>query len=143
MTIGNIKPFLLLLCGAAMLAGCQEKRENPILSKPTHEILNWIDQNKTAEVEACAEYWADPKTAPHSEIALCETVAKALIDEMNYQGFVENAQESDLYLPAIWRELHKKFVVRAEHKKETAKQNAEVKSQPKSIFGNFPKNTKW
>lgn len=143
MTLHSNKLILIALCSASLLSACQEPRENPLLSKPTYELLNWIDTNKNAEVEACSEFWADPKTAPHSELVICEAVAKALIEEINYQGFVEGAIEKDLYLPVIWRELHKKFVIRAESKKETARQNEEVKSQPKSIFGNFPTNTKW
>ncbi len=130
MTIGNTKPFFLLLCTAAMLSGCQEKRENPLHSKPNHEILNWIDKNKNAEVEACAQHWADPKTAPHSELVICEKVSKDLVDEMNYQGFVEGAIEKDLYLPVIWRELYKKFVVRAENLKSSAKSAAKLKNSP-------------
>ena len=142
MTIGHKRTLVFILCSGAMLGGCEE-RKNPILLKPTHEVLNWIDQNKTTEVEACAQYWADPQKALKIDLKLCKPVAQNLINEMNYQGLVENAQESDIYLPVIWRELHKKFEARANIKKETAKQNAEVKSQPKSIFGNFPTNTKW
>ncbi len=143
MTLHRNKLILIALCSASLLGACQKPRENPLLSKPTPELLNWIDTNKNAEVEACAEFWADPKTAPHNKLVVCETAAQDLIEEMNYQGFVEGAREKDLYLPVIWRQLHEKFVIRAKHKKEVARQLEEVKTKPKSIFGNQPKNTKW
>jgi hypothetical protein len=95
----------LMIAMSLTVAACQE-RENPLMQMESRDVASWLWQNKTPEMTACASHWADPKTAPRGELKTCKSVAKAIADEMNYQGFAENIHPEDLDIPLVWRDYN-------------------------------------
>ncbi|PCI98719.1 MAG: hypothetical protein COB14_07425 [Alphaproteobacteria bacterium] len=134
-------PLLIILCSSALLCGCQkEPRENPLLLKDKGEVLTWLFENKSAEIETCAQYWADPKIAAHSELVLCEKVAEKLANEINYQGFLQHVTAQDLHIPIYWREINERIERNKERKKQIEKNQAKRKANP--MFNRLEKQMK-
>lgn len=124
------KTLFLAFCATTILTGCQEDRKNPLLDKPTHEVVQWIFENTNSEIEDCAQSWADPKTALSSDLERCKSVASKLAEEMNYVGFSQEIRADDLDVPIIWREFNAKVQKREEWDKHLEEQ----KNDPNSIY---------
>ncbi len=103
----NNKMILLTCCAITILTGCQEERKNPLLSRPTMEILSWISMNKTQEIVACSKHWSTPEEALPSELKNCDSVAQNLAETMNNQKFAEDVRGKDIHLPYLWKEFYR------------------------------------
>ncbi|MGH1379152.1 MAG: hypothetical protein ACRBB3_10060 [Alphaproteobacteria bacterium] len=124
------KTILLAFCATTILTACQEERKNPLLDKPTQEVVQWIFENTDSKIEDCAQSWAEPKTALSTDLERCQSVASQLAEEMNYVGFSQNIRVDDLDVPIIWREFNAKVQKREEWNEHLKKQ----KNDPNSIY---------
>tara|TARA_B100001989_G_C24500363_1_gene444552 strand:- start:212 stop:628 length:417 start_codon:yes stop_codon:yes gene_type:complete len=129
------KTLFLAFCATTILTGCQEDHKNPLLDKPTHEVVQWIFENTSAEIEDCAQSWADPKTALSSDLERCQSVASKLAEEMNYVGFSQDVRVADLDVPIIWREFNAKVQKREEWNDSLKKHKTDPGSMENNLKG--------
>ncbi len=129
----NNRTILLAFCATAILTGCQEERKNPLLDKPTHEVVNWLFENTNSNIEECAQSWADPKTALASDLERCQSVASKLAEEINYVGFSQNVIVDDLNVPIIWRSFNEKVKNRNEWEKNIQERQKQSEKNLKGL----------
>lgn len=117
-------PLAVAVISLTALSACEE-RKNPLLEKHPEQLRAYLYDNADADVLACAPLWADPRTAPPISLKECKKTAKALADEINYQGFAEKVTPDDLNLPIVWKDIHDHAVDMAERKADIKRRLAE------------------
>lgn len=131
----NNKTLLLAFCATTLLTACQEERKNPLLDKPTQEVVQWIFENTDSNIEDCARSWAEPKEALSTDLERCQSVASQLTEEMNYVGFSQNVRVEDLDVPIIWREFNSKVQKREEWNDSLKKHKTNPNSMENNLKG--------
>ena len=99
------KTLLTLLCATTFVSGCKKEQPNPVLENK-YNILTWLYDNKTTEIETCAQYWADPIITPESKRSLCKNIKTKLAKKMDKKGILEKNRINDPDMKLIWQEFY-------------------------------------